>query len=52
MILWFYKDTNACLTQTPCLNGGTCTTTGSGSTYLCNCVSGFSGTNCQTCIIS
>ena len=39
--------TTAC-SNNPCQNGGTCQLTGSGSTYTCNCVSGYSGTNCQT----
>lgn len=42
------KDTNAC-SNIPCLNGATCSATGTGSTYVCNCVSGYSGTNCQIC---
>lgn len=31
----------------PCMNNGTCTVTGSGSTYFCMCANGFSGTNCE-----
>ena len=48
-LLKFYTllDTNICLT-TPCLNGATCTTTGTGSTYTCTCPTGYLGTNCQT----
>ena len=33
----------------PCLNGGTCQTTG--SSYTCQCAQFYSGTNCQICII-
>lgn len=32
----------------PCLNGGTCTV--SGTTYSCGCAAGFEGTTCQTAI--
>lgn len=39
---------NAC-SNTPCLNEGTCQTTGIGSTYICICKTGYSGTNCQIC---
>ena len=42
------KDNNACLNN-PCLNGGTCTTTGTGTTYICSCRPGFAGTTCQIC---
>ncbi len=42
------KDNNACQNQ-PCLNGGTCTSTGNGLSYICSCNTGYSGTNCQTC---
>lgn len=41
-------DTNACENK-PCLNGGTCTPTGTGSTFICSCNSGYSGTYCQIC---
>ncbi len=40
--------TNAC-TNNPCLNGATCNPTGTGTTYTCTCVSGYSGANCQLC---
>ncbi|XP_053387876.1 neurogenic locus notch homolog protein 2-like isoform X3 [Mercenaria mercenaria] len=40
------KETNACGT-TPCLNGGTCHSTGTGTMYTCECVSGFWGTRCE-----
>jgi len=33
----------------PCLNGATCQT--SGSSYVCICPAGYSGTNCNTCKI-
>ena len=41
-------DSNAC-SNSPCLNGATCTITGTGSTYTCTCVSGYTGNNCQIC---
>ena len=44
------KDNNAC-NNNPCLSGGTCTATGSGATYECSCLSGYSGTNCDKCKI-
>ena len=31
----------------PCLNGGNCLI--SASTYCCNCLPGYSGSNCQNC---
>ena len=37
---------NPCFNN-PCLNGATCQT--SGSSYVCICPVGYSGTNCQTC---
>ena len=48
---YYTAVTNSCL-STPCLNGGQCTPTGTGSTYTCNCSGGYSGLNCQTCNIS
>ena len=44
----FIEDTNAC-SNSPCLNGATCSPTGTGSTYFCQCASGYSGTTCQIC---
>ena len=35
-----------CLDPNPCLNGGTCTTTGN-TTYICICADGFEGSNCE-----
>jgi hypothetical protein len=35
----------------PCLNGGTCQSSDDGLTYVCNCPTGYSGLNCQTCKI-
>lgn len=43
-----HLDNNACQ-NSPCLNGGTCQVTGSGTTYVCTCRSSYSGTNCQIC---
>ncbi|XP_078487205.1 uncharacterized protein LOC100180981 isoform X1 [Ciona intestinalis] len=34
----------------PCQNGGTCTT--QGSKYVCTCVDGFAGTDCETVVES
>lgn len=31
------------------MNGGTCQVTGTGTTYTCSCLAGYSGTNCQIC---
>ncbi|KAK3094142.1 hypothetical protein FSP39_024639 [Pinctada imbricata] len=36
-------------TQNPCVQGGTCTV--SGSSYTCSCTSAYTGTNCQTATI-
>ena len=41
---YYTAVTNSCL-STPCLNGGQCTPTGTGSTYTCNCSGGYSGLN-------
>ena len=41
--------TNPC-NPNPCLNGGNCFYTG--STYICRCPAGISGTNCQITGIS
>ena len=32
--------------QNPCLNGGSCSTSSGSSSYVCNCLSNYSGTNC------
>ena len=32
-----------------CLNGGSCQALGSGNSYTCICLAGYSGPNCQTC---
>jgi len=42
----FLTKVNPCFNN-PCLNGATCST--SGSTYACLCPQFYSGTNCQTC---
>ena len=36
-----------CETSTPCLNNGVCTNDNLGG-YKCTCLTGFTGTNCQT----
>ncbi len=41
----FLLDSNAC-SLNPCLNNGVCQA-GNGNNYICNCLSGYSGTNCQ-----
>jgi hypothetical protein len=38
---------NACSANAQCQNGGTCTPTGSGTTYTCSCAAGYSGANCD-----
>ena len=40
-------DLLPCQRRSPCQNGATCTNDGSGG-YRCTCVTGYSGTNCQT----
>ena len=40
----FISNYNSC-NNSPCLNGGTCTTTG--TSYTCACTSFYYGTNCQ-----
>ena len=42
----FILDNNPC-SPSPCLNGAGCQV--SGSSYICSCLSGYSGTNCQIC---
>ena len=46
----FFKDTNICSSNSPCVNGGTCIVSGNGSNYTCSCPNGYTGVNCQTCI--
>ena len=41
----FSSTANAC-SFNQCLNGGTCTVTGT-TTFTCTCPTGFSGTTCQ-----
>ena len=45
-----FVTVNSC-TDTPCQNGGTCTVTGDNS-YVCECLDGFQGNNCDTSKIS
>ncbi|XP_056147398.1 protein delta homolog 2 [Lampris incognitus] len=40
------KDIHVCSKEEPCQNGGTCVTEDSGE-YICLCVLGFHGRNCQ-----
>ena len=42
----FDSDLNYCTHHKPCKNGATCTNTGEGS-YTCQCMDGYSGTNCE-----
>ncbi len=37
-------------TPNPCTNGGTCTP-GAGSAYICGCLAGYSGVNCETPVV-
>lgn len=46
MAVKFSSTANAC-SFSQCLNGGTCTVTGT-TTFSCTCASGYSGTTCQT----
>ena len=32
----------------PCLNGAACFEAGSGNGFICQCASGYTGTNCET----
>ena len=41
----FFPDINEC-DSSPCQNGGTCTDNVNG--YTCDCVAGYTGTECQT----
>lgn len=43
---YLFSDLNYCTHHTPCKNGATCTNTGEGS-YTCECLSGYTGTNCE-----
>lgn len=45
---WIYKD--LVCNPNPCFNQGTCIQTGSTTAY-CNCMTGYTGTLCQTCNI-
>ena len=38
--------TQTCCDSSPCLNGGTCYAQAGGS-YVCSCIYGYSGVNCQ-----
>ena len=40
-------EAHICEEDNPCLNGGTCQS--SGSTFVCVCPSFYSGAYCQTC---
>ena len=45
--LFVFLETNACDAQ-PCQNGATCFRVGQSLTeYVCQCPTGFSGTNCE-----
>ena len=43
--LILYLDIDDCALS-PCQNGGSCTDQVNG--YICNCVEGYDGTNCET----
>ena len=45
MCFLYSADTDECASG-PCQNGGTCTDQVNG--YLCSCVAGYSGADCQT----
>ena len=42
-----YPKKKICIENDPCLNGGVCVQSESGSGYICNCPTGYSGTNCE-----
>jgi len=46
ILIWNFTVISAC-TNNPCSNGATCQISGSG--YICICLAGYSGSNCQTC---
>jgi len=48
-ILLKFLAKNGC-SNSPCLNGATCTNINNNQSYSCNCLAGYSGSNCQTCI--
>ena len=41
----YFPDVDECASS-PCLNGGTCLD--QQNHYICNCINGYSGTNCET----
>ena len=36
-----------CVSDNPCQNGGTCITSGDGTSYRCSCPSPYFGLNCE-----
>ena len=42
----FFLKAGPCASD-PCRNGGTCSEPSSGG-YMCKCVPGYTGTNCET----
>ena len=44
-----YIDINECEIELTCKNGGLCENTN--GSYICNCTTGFNGTNCETGIL-
>ncbi|CAG9539013.1 unnamed protein product [Cercopithifilaria johnstoni] len=41
------RDLDYCFHNSPCLNGGKCSSGGLQNYYYCNCTNGFSGQNCE-----
>lgn len=41
------KDLDYCFHNSPCVNGGRCTSGGLQNYYYCNCTKGFTGQNCE-----
>jgi hypothetical protein len=41
------QDSNVNCNSAPCQNGGSCYSTNNGQ-YVCSCLNGFAGINCQT----
>ncbi|VDM98465.1 unnamed protein product [Thelazia callipaeda] len=41
------RDLDYCFHNSPCLNGGKCSSAGLQNYYYCNCTNGFTGKNCE-----
>lgn len=45
----FYNELDNPCFSSPCLNGATCQQSGLGTTYICICAAGYSGSSCSIC---